>query len=228
MPLPRSEQDAVVQRYSERFAEHGYSPKTLGWEKGKQDLRFTVLSSQYDFRGKSVLDVGCGFGDLNLVLAKRYGADYRYHGVDLVPVLVEQARALYHGDHIQFSCSDVLSDAFSGQYDYAIASGIFNFKMHDMANYDFIQAVMGKALALCRDGVAFDFLSDKVDYQLEHTFHSSPEHVLGLAYEHSRNVVLRNDYMPFEFSVFVHKDGSFSREDTIFNEYKRRSGDAGR
>jgi hypothetical protein len=30
--------------------------------------------------------------------------------------------------------------------------------------------------------------------------------------------------MPFEFSVFIHKDGSFSREDTIFNEYKRRAG----
>jgi SAM-dependent methyltransferase len=222
MPLPRGEQEAVIERYTQRFAEHGYSPKTLGWDKGKQEIRFTVLTSQYDFRGKSVLDIGCGFGDLNLTLAKRYGDDYHYHGVDLVPVLIDQARTLYRGDHIRFSCADILSEDFAGEYDYAVASGIFNHKMHDIANYDFIEAVMGRALALCRDGVGFDFLSDKVDYQLEHTFHSSPEHVLGMAYKHSRNVVLRNDYMPFEFGVFINKDASFSREDTVFTRYKER------
>jgi 2-polyprenyl-3-methyl-5-hydroxy-6-metoxy-1,4-benzoquinol methylase len=76
MPLPPQEQEAVVQRYSRRFAEHGYSPKTLGWDKGKQDIRFAVLTSQYDFAGKRVLDIGCGFGDLNRTLRARYGANY--------------------------------------------------------------------------------------------------------------------------------------------------------
>jgi SAM-dependent methyltransferase len=222
MPLPRSDKNAVIERYSQRFAEHGYSPKTLGWDKGKQDIRFAVLTSQYDFRGKSVLDIGCGFGDLNRTLQKSCGTEYRYHGVDLVPVLIEHARTLYRESHIRFSCADILSDDIGGDYDYAIASGIFNFKLRDVANYDFIQAVIIKALSLCRDGLAFDFLSDKVDYQHEHTFHSSPERILALAYQQSRNVVLRNDYMPFEFSLHINKDGSFDREDTVFHHYKQR------
>ena len=82
---------------------------------------------------------------------------------------------------------------------------------------------MDKALSICRDGLAFDFLSDKVGYQNSQTFHSGPERILGMAYKHSRNVVLRNDYMPFEFAVFINKDSSFKTEDTIFNHYKRRS-----
>ena len=222
MPLPQTEQDAAIERYTRRFKEYGYDPKTLGWDKGKQQIRFTILTSQYDFRGKKVLDIGCGFGDLNLVLEHRAGWEYKYQGVDLVPVLLEQAKELYEAENIGFSCTDILAEDFMGDYDYAVASGLFNFKFKDASNYDFIEAVMHKALSICRDGLAFDFLSDKVAYQRSETFHSSPERVLGMAYKHSRNVVLRNDYMPFEFAVFINKDSSFKTDDTIFNHYRRR------
>lgn len=221
--LPKTEQDALIERYTRRFTEFGYDPKTLGWDKGKQQIRFTVLTSQYDFRGKKVLDIGCGFGDLNQVLENRAGGDYEYQGVDLVPVLTEKAKELYPAANIRFSCVDILAENFSGDYDYAVAAGLFNFKFRDGANYDFIEAVMHKALSICRDGLAFDFLSDKVDYRNPETFHSSPERILAMAYKHSPNIALRNDYMPFEFAVFINKDASFDPQDTLFNHYKRRS-----
>jgi hypothetical protein len=142
--------------------------------------------------------------------------------VDLVPVLMEKAKELYPAENMRFSCGDILAENFTGDYDYAVASGLFNSRFKDVSNYDFIEAVMNKALSICRDGVAFDFLSDKVVYRSSQTFHSSPARILSMAYKHSRNVVLRNDYMPFEFAVFINKDSSFKTEDTIFNQYKRR------
>jgi len=222
MSLPQAEQDAIIERYAGRFREYGYNPKTLGWDKGKQQIRFRVLTSQYDFRGKQVLDIGCGFGDLNQMLKHRAGSEYEYRGVDFVPVLIEKAKELYPAESIRFSCTDILAENFTGSYDYAVASGLFNTRFRDFSNYDFIEAVMHKALSLCRDGLAFDFLSDKVSYHNSQTFHSSPERILGMAYKHSRNIILRNDYMPFEFAVFINKDSSFNKEDTIFNHYKSR------
>jgi len=222
MSLPPREQEAIIERYSRRFAEFGYSSKTLGWDKGKQDLRFSILTSQYDFRNKRVLDIGCGFGDLNRILRPCYGDEYAYHGVDLVPALIEKARDLYARKNVTFSCADILGEVVTGKYDYAVSSGIFNHKMLDVANYDFIENVIAKALSLCRDGLAVDFLSDKVDWKHDHTFHASPEKLLALAYKFSRNVVLRNDYMPFEFSLFINKDDSFSKDDTVFNLYRIR------
>jgi SAM-dependent methyltransferase len=222
MSLPPREQEAIIERYSRRFAEYGYSSKTLGWDKGKQDLRFSILTSQYDFRNKQILDIGCGFGDLNHTLRTCYGDEYTYHGVDLVPALIEKARDLYGSKNVKFSCADILGETVTGEYDYAISSGIFNHKMLDVANYDFIESVIAKALALCRDGLAVDFLSDKVDWRHAHTFHASPEKVLAIAFKFSRNVILRNDYMPFEFSLFINKDDSFSKDDTVFNLYKTR------
>ena len=106
----------------------------------------------------------------------------------------------------------------------AVSSGIFNHRLEHTDSYSYIEAVLAKAFAMCREGLAFDFLSDKVDFRHEHTFHSSPERILGMAYALSRNVLLRNDYMPFEFSLFVFKDGSFSKVDTLFERFKRLRG----
>jgi SAM-dependent methyltransferase len=211
----------LIDRYSRRFESFGYDPRTLGWDKGKQMVRFELLTSQIDLRGKRILDIGCGFGDLNIFLKLCYNDDYEYVGIDPVPKLIECGRKMFVRPGVQFHCGDFLSENFSGDFDYAIASGVFNYKLAFEENYDFIKSVMQKAFALCREGLAFDFLSDKVDYRHEHTFHSSPERILSLAYGLSRNIILRNDCMPFEFAVFINKYQSFEKSDTIFNSYKQ-------
>ena len=222
MSMNDADVQTVVERYTRRFVEFGYDPRTLGWDKGKQMLRFGVLTSQIELRGKRILDIGCGFGDLNKLLCERCGDEYRYLGVDLVPNLIEQGRERFGGPGVEFLCGDFLAMELDGEFDYAVASGMFNFKLANADNYKFIQAVMTKAFAVCCEGFAFDFLSDKVDFQHEHTFHSSPAHILSLAYNLSRNVVLRNDCMPFEFAIFVNKDASFDKSDTIFHYYKQQ------
>jgi len=114
---------------------------------------------------------------------------------------------------------------FDTQYDIIVASGVFNFKLLEESNYQFIEAFMEKAFGMASEGIAFDFLSDKVDYQYAHTFHSSPSRILEMAYGFSRNVMLNNSYMPFEFTVTVFKDDTFDPGDTIFTRYKHERGD---
>lgn len=221
MKLNKKDTQKVIERYSERYEKFGYDPKTLGWVKGKQDLRFSILTSQIDLVEKSICDIGCGFGDLNKYLKKTIN-NYSYFGIDIVDSLIKEAIARYSDDNIHFQCGDFLQENIA-EFDYAIASGIFNFKLENEDNYEYIENVMKKAFSLCKEGIAFDFLSDKVDFfNYEHTFHSSPEKILSIAYKYTRNIVLRNDYMPFEFSVFLFKDDSFDKEDTIFKAYKSK------
>lgn len=70
--LPEKDIADTVARYSKRFGEFGYSPKSLGWNKGKQDIRFEILTSLYNFHDKTILDAGCGFGNLNQTLMSQY------------------------------------------------------------------------------------------------------------------------------------------------------------
>jgi cyclopropane fatty-acyl-phospholipid synthase-like methyltransferase len=218
MNFTKKDINDVIDRYTKRYKEYGYVPKTLGWDKGNQEIRFDILTSQYNFNNKHILDIGCGFGDLNKTLIKK-SSNYRYSGIDLVEVLLDEAKRQYPGVNISFEKANILDFKPGITFDYAISSGIFNHKLTNSNSYEFIEAVIEKALSLSEEGLAFDFLSDKVDYKLEHTFHSSPEKILSIAYKFSRNVILRNDYMPFEFSVFIFKDQTFNKDKTVFKRY---------
>lgn len=220
MSFSAKDKKSVIDRYTQRYKEYGYSPKSLGWDKGKQEIRFNILTSYYDFQNKHVLDIGCGFGDLNKVLKSKTNS-YQYTGTDIVNELLLEAKKQYQSENLHFINTDFLEFEPDILFDYAICSGMFNFKLSDGNNYEFIESVIKKSLAFCKDGLAFDFLSDKVDFQYENTFHSSPEKILSIAYKFSRNVILRNDYMPFEFSLFIFKDDTFEKEDTVFNRFKK-------
>lgn len=218
--MPGKDKIEVIKRYSKRFKEFGCSPKTLGWDKGKQDLRYSILFGEFDLENKSILDIGCGFGDANKYLKNKV-KNYKYVGVDIVEDLITSANKQYQGKkNIKFIVADFLEKTFEDEFDIVVASGVFNFKLSDGDNYDFINDFLKKAFAMAKDGLAFDFLSDQVDFQYEHTFHSNPLKILDMAYFHTRNVALKNDYMPFEFSIFMFKNQSFEVADTIFTRFK--------
>ena len=130
--LPENDVQRTIDRYTERYNKFGYSPKTLGWDKGKQDIRFDVLTSNYDLSGKTLLDIGCGFGDLNKYLQKKGCRDVQYIGIDLVPSLIEEARRLNADTNAQLIAGDFLSDKYIQKADFAVASGIFNHKLDDI------------------------------------------------------------------------------------------------
>ncbi len=65
-----------------------------------------------------------------------------------------------------------------------------------------------------------NFLSSNVDFKNELNFHMD----LGTLYTFStsltRNIVIRHDYMPFEYSIFLNKNDSFGN-DTVFSYYNK-------
>lgn len=213
--------DQIINAHKDRYKQYGYSPKSLFWDKNRQNIRFDVLTSKYDLSDKKILDIGCGFGDLNKMLSLKTDK-YTYIGIDIVEDFIAYAKDKFKNEkNISFKSVDFLSEKFTTNFDYIFASGTFNYKLKDMDNYEYIEAVINKSFNICNLGIAFDFLSDKVDYKYDFNFYYSPEKILSIAYKYSRNVVLRNDYMPFEFSLFISKDDSFEKKYPVFNEYRK-------
>lgn len=217
--MTKEEIAQTIQRYNARLGLHGYDPKSLGWgEKDRAFLRFEILLSQWRFEGATVLDFGCGFGDL-LQYARTSGRNFkRYIGVDINPEFIKIAKE--RNPDADFICADVFDlDESDIKCDYVLTSGVFNHKYTD--NYGFIQKCFEKFNSIAGLGFSSNFLSDKVSYELDYTFHSNPGKVVELSYAFSNNIILRNDYMPFEFTIFVNKASQVDNKYTVYEEFKK-------
>ena len=99
----------VREYYASNFLEYGYSSKSLGWLKDKQNIRFAELTRFMDLSESfSILDIGCGFGDFVKYLnAKKDISDYSYHGIDLMDEMIEIAKKEFkNNDKISFEVGD--------------------------------------------------------------------------------------------------------------------------
>ena len=88
------ERATVMHYHRHRIAEFGPRAQALGWKaEHSQWSRFEVILRSADFSHCSVLDVGCGRGDLKAHLDDAFPG-VRYTGIDLLPEFVEDAETL--------------------------------------------------------------------------------------------------------------------------------------
>ncbi|MRS03283.1 class I SAM-dependent methyltransferase [bacterium] len=222
--MNQKDRQLYIERYSQRLSEHGYSPKSLGWGKsGRQEVRFSVLAEPaLRCSESSVLDVGCGFADLYEFMINRGWNGY-YQGIDIVPGLLEIARSRHpHLDLRLLDIADYEASAPADGFDYVIASGIFNAALSEQNNLDHIEDTITRMFQLAKKAVCIDFMSSNVDYVNPQSWHTDPRWALSLAAKLSRRFLIRHDYMPFEFSLFIFCNDNFSSRN-VFASYEQET-----
>lgn len=95
--------------YHDELGEATDPARRAGWRsRAHQALRFEVCCSALDVEQlDSVLDVGCGEGDL-LPALRRRGFRGRYVGVDVLSSMIEMARARHTDSRARFLVGDLL------------------------------------------------------------------------------------------------------------------------
>jgi len=211
----------TIDRYEARLREHGYSPETLGWGKqGRQEVRFGALAEMAVARpASSVLDVGCGFADLYDYLTVR-GWRGQYVGIDIVPGLLEVARER-HPD-LDLRLADITGPVEAlGELDFVIASGTFNAALRTGDTYEHIRGALAAMVDHTKQAVCVDFLSSHVEFEKPGAWHTDPAWAMQAARALSPRVVIRHDYMPYEFALFVFKDAAVSPRN-VFRAFERQ------
>lgn len=194
------------QRYGRWLQRWGYGPEALGWGKGgRQEVRFSALAGQVLANpDASVLDAGCGFADLYDWLRQRqWRGDYC--GLDISPDLLAVARERHPGLELhQMELADAPSLART--FDYVICTGVFNARLTRTDEREYIRASLATMFSMAKVVVAVDFMSTRVDYQADMSWHMPPGEALDMALALSGRACLRHDYMPYEYALLIYRD----------------------
>ncbi len=205
------------------FSKFGETETSLGWTKNKQSIRFEQLLRFSVEKGNSLLDVGCGFGDLLFYIQSKK-MDIDYYGIDIMQEFINIAKRKHPDFQSRFFCIDFMEDRFERNYDWIVGSGIFGHRLFidEEKMYQYVESVMRKSYENCNYGFSFDFISDIVDFHSEECFYANPMRILSIAYKFSRNIILNNSIMPFEYNLTLWKDDSFQIDKTVFNNYYKK------
>jgi SAM-dependent methyltransferase len=193
----------VIDYFGPLLEERGPAFAQVGWgSEASQRRRFEVLIGIATPIAGKVLDVGCGLGDLYLYL-KEDDFDGSYHGVDVHPGAVEAARA--RSPEARFDVLDIssLADPLP-RYDYVVMSGAANIALDRYA--ETLEALIRRMYALADKGVAFNLLSNRADFVEPGEAYGDPGSILDFCLSLSRRVVLRHDYMPHDFTLYLYRD----------------------
>jgi SAM-dependent methyltransferase len=199
----------VGRYYAERLHQFGPTPQGVDWNSAEsQAMRFDRLLELVEGAPPeaSLLDVGCGYGALLDALRAR-GLAFEYRGFDISPDMIAAARARHAADcRCAFTAdADALRPAT-----YAVASGIFNVKLHhavaDWRHY--VRATLHSLDAAGERGFAFNMLStySDVERRRDNLYYADPTEMFDLCKRHySPRVALLHDYPLYEFTIVVRK-----------------------
>lgn len=141
--------DLNVEIYNQHFKKKDRQGK-VAWESpGSQEKNFRYLY-QYLNSGQSLLDYGCGLGDLIKFIEKK-GLEIDYTGVDINSNFISLAKETYPKNEFKLIKSP---NEISGKWDVVCALGVFTYFI---TKEEFIETIY-KLVSLCNDYVIITLL----------------------------------------------------------------------
>lgn len=177
--------------------------KALGWRgEASQRERFRVLAGVGDLTGCSVLDAGCGHGDLKDYLDQRY-SDFAYIGIDQMPEFIAEARARHAGRPDTYFYQADFTDAALPPVDYVLACGALGYRCE---NAWFYVDMIRKLYDAAKVALAFNMLDAERFAPHDFLMGHDREGILAFCRSLAPRVELISGYLDDDFTVFVYRD----------------------
>jgi len=188
--------------YSDLAAKHGASLAGVGQTARSQTKRFAAILKIGDLEGRTLLDVGCGYGHLYTYLQnRRISVDYT--GFDITPAMIEIARQANPEIADRFQLVDIMTEDLSGQYDYVVCNGALNVDWGN--NLSVMTRMIQRMYSLCGIGMAITMTSALTKRPTRGTYYFDPAEIVRRISPLCQNFILDHSYLPHDFALFAYK-----------------------
>lgn len=169
--------------------------------KRPQKMRYESFIRAHDLDNRSVLDVGCGTGDLYNHFIRR-GLETRYSGTDISENMINICQQRFPGQ--DFRHIDAIEIDVENKYDYVVSFGIHNIKVNNA--WEILQAYTKKQYDLCSIAAHISILTDRYSGFDPHIQSWSAERLLTFSLGITPYVEIRHSYLPNDFSVTLYRE----------------------
>lgn len=207
--------DKVKKQYQDAYDEHGNSLNAVFIPKGRQTERFDSLFTYVNLDQFSVLDYGCGLGQMCPYVKKKY-PKAEYSGVDIVEGFISENKSNYSSGNFTTikDCYDI-----DDEFDVIVAAGVFNLlyvedkEEHQQIVYDNLKHLFSKT----KNVLSVNLMTDQVDFVQEGAFHQNVMELYDFAKRSmTKRLAIDESYMPYEFTFHFFKNESILRPDNIY------------
>jgi cyclopropane fatty-acyl-phospholipid synthase-like methyltransferase len=191
----------IADYYDGLVRKYGHDPRACDYGRPEsQQIKFRVLSEVMPLNNSTLLDVGCGFADFAGFLRERFEG-LRYSGIDLCAAMINEAQRL-HPD-LEVKVANLADVSFNRTFDVVTANGIF-YLLGEQA-WPTMQSMIERMFTLATRAVAFNSLSAWSSDQQAGEFYADPLQTVQFCRELTPWVVLRHDYHPRDFTIYLYK-----------------------
>lgn len=193
-----------IKSYQEAFKKYGAHPKALYWASEKAaELRYKEMVTDLDFEGKTILDVGCGFGDIIPYISQKTNK-FDFTGVDMVPEFIQAAQKK-HPEHL-FILKDYFSHPMKEKFDIIISSGVLNSNFKN--TYNFRKKAIKTLFGHTREAISFNMAGfypqpkNKKGYKI---YYADSLIILKYCLSLSSKLIFRQHYHRKDFTIVMFK-----------------------
>jgi len=184
--------------YQNAHKKHGVSARGLNWiSKKSQRVRFDIITYllKDELSTCSIIDAGCGFGDLYLFWEEMGISVKNYVGLDCMQNFIDICQDRL--PKVTFTCRDILKDDLP-YADWYVASGTLNI-LSSFQTWLFLE----KMLVSSKIGIVFNILegskkSENFNYQTK-------EDIIAFAKSKDFTCRVKNDYLKHDMTVEIRK-----------------------
>ncbi len=194
-------------RYNNAYKKYKTGLKSLRYSSYAAAFRrYKTLLEGIDFHGMSILDVGCGFGDiLPYIFIKT--EDFDYLGVDSFDSFVEEARNRYPGENLNFQVCDYFSESLEEAFDVILCCGALSGIDADLEfRKKAIELMFDKSSYVLAFNMAghFPALRNNFDRQ-PNILHVDAWEILNFCFSLTDNIEFKQNYNQKDFTIIMRK-----------------------